>query len=60
MDRGGYLIYLGLPTSMLTGLKCSTFVMEMIFHSPANETDFHKKGCSLGLILKVGVFGTGK
>ena len=32
--------------------------MEMIFHSYANTTHFHKKGCQLGLILKVGVFGT--
>ena len=31
--------------------------MEMIFHSHANKTHFHKKGCPLGLILKVGVFG---
>ena len=27
--------------------------MEMIFHSHANKTHFHKKGCALGLILKV-------
>ena len=26
---------------------------EMIFHSHANKTQFHKKGCALGLILKV-------
>ena len=32
--------------------------MEIIFHSYANTTHFHKKGCSLGLILKVRVFGT--
>ena len=25
--------------------------MEMIFHSHANKTHFHKKGCALGLIL---------
>ena len=30
--------------------------MEMIFHSRANKTHFHKKGCALGLILKVRVF----
>ena len=34
--------------------------MEMIFHSHANKTHFHKKGCALGLILKVRVFGTRK
>ena len=34
--------------------------MEMIFHSHANQTNFHKKGCTLGLILKVRVFGTRK
>ena len=34
--------------------------MEMIFHSHANKTHFHKKGCALGLILRVRVFGTRK
>ena len=33
-------------------VKCSAFDMEMI-HSHANGTHFHKKGCALGLILKV-------
>ena len=32
----------------------------MIFHSHANKTHFHKKGCALGLILKVRVFGPRK
>lgn len=33
----------------------------MIFHFPANETHFPKKGCTPGLILKViMVFGTRK
>ena len=41
-------------------VKCSAFVIEMIFHSHANKTRFHKKGCALGLILKVRVFGTRK
>ena len=41
-------------------VKWSAFDMEMIFHSRANKTHFHKKGCALGLILKVGVFGTQK
>ena len=40
--------------------KCSAFDMEMIFHSQANKTHYHKKGCTLGLILKVRVFGTRK
>ena len=40
--------------------KCSTFDMEMIFHSQANESHFYKKGCALGLILIVRVFGTRK
>ena len=26
-------------------VKCSTFEMEMILHSHANKTHFHKKGC---------------
>ena len=41
-------------------VKRSTFDMRMIFHSQANKTHFHKKGCALGLILKVRVFGTRK
>ena len=32
----------------------------MFFYSHANKTHFHKKGCALGLILKVSVFGTRK
>ena len=28
--------------------------MEMIFHSYASKTQFHKKGCPLGLVLKGG------
>ena len=32
--------------------------MEIIFHFRANKTHFHKKGCALGLILNVTVFGT--
>ena len=33
-----------------TGLwiECSAFDMEMIFHSHANKTDFHKKVYALG------------
>ena len=34
--------------------------MEIIFHSHANKTHFHKKGCAPSLILKVRVFGTRK
>ena len=41
-------------------VKCSAIDMQMIFHSHANKTRFHKKGCALGLILKVRVFGTQK
>jgi len=41
-------------------VKCSAFDEEMIFHSHANKTYFHKKGCALGLILKERVFGTRK
>ena len=40
--------------------RCSAFDMEIIFHSHANKTHFHKKSCALGLILKVRVFGTRK
>ena len=41
-------------------VKCSAFDMEIILHPYANETHFHKKGCALGLILKVRVFGIRK
>ena len=41
-------------------VKCAAFDMERIFHSHANKTHFHKRGCAFGLILKVGVFGTRK
>ena len=41
-------------------VKCSAFDMEMIFHSHANKTPFHKKGCVIGLILKVRVYATRK
>ena len=34
--------------------------MEIIFHSHANKTHFHEKGCVPSLILKVSVFGTRK
>ena len=34
--------------------------MQIIFYSHASKTHFHKKGCALGLILKVRVFGTRK
>ena len=35
------------------------FDMEMIFHSHTNKTHFHRKGCALGLILKVRVLELG-
>ena len=41
-------------------VKCSVFDMEIIFHSHANKTHFHKKGCAAGLILKVRDFSTRK
>ena len=34
--------------------------MEIIFHSHANKTHFHQKGCAPSLILKVRVFETRK
>ena len=40
--------------------KCSAFDMEIIFHSRANKTHFHKRGCAPSLSLKVRVFGTRK
>ena len=41
-------------------VKRSAFDMEIIFHSHANKTHFHKKGCAPGFVLKVRVFGTRK
>ena len=41
-------------------VKCSAFDMEMSFHSHVNKTHFHKKGCALGLILKVRLFKSRK
>ena len=40
--------------------RCSAFDTEMIFHSHANNTHFHKKGCTPSVILIVRVFGTRK
>ena len=40
--------------------RCSAFDVKIIFHSHANKTHFHKKGCAPSLILKVRVFGTRK
>ena len=40
-------------------VKCSAFDMQMIFHSHANKPHFHKKGCVVGLILKVWVYELG-
>jgi len=41
-------------------VKCSAFDMEMVFHSHANKTHFHNKGCALGLFFKVRAFGSRK
>ena len=43
-----------------TRLSAQPFDLEMIFHSHANKTHFHKKGCTLGLTLKSRGFGTRK
>ena len=40
------------------GARFNSF--KIIFHSHANKTRFHKKGCAPSLILKVRVFGTRK
>ena len=52
--------YFGVPRASVNEVKCSALDREMIFYSHANKTHFHKKGCALGLILKVRVFGTRK
>ena len=60
------ILYQNRPFPSFPGLCFKTrvgaqlFDMEIIFHSHANKTHFHKKGCAPGLILKVRVFGTRK
>ena len=39
--------------------RCSAFDTEMIFHSHANNTHFHKKGCTPSVILIVRVLELG-
>ena len=34
--------------------------MKIVFYSDANEAQYHKKGFTLSLVLKVRVFGTRK
>ena len=41
-------------------VKCSAFDMGVILYSHGNKTHFHNKGCALGVILEVTVFGTQK
>ena len=41
-------------------VKCSAFDMKMVLNSHANKTHFYKKGCALGLMLKVRLFGIRK
>ena len=53
---GHFRVLLGLRIK--TRLSAQAFDMEMSFHSHANKTHFHKKGCALDLILKVRVCGT--
>ena len=31
---------------------CTVYYIQIIFHSPANKTNFHMKGCAPGLGLK--------
>ena len=65
MSRGD-LSLINRPVSSSPGLlfqdegSSSAFDMEIIFHSHANKTHFHKRGCAPSLILKVRVFGTRK
>ena len=57
IDRGRVIDNSAFPSSpgplYQNEVKCSSFDIEMIFHSHANKTHFHKKGFALGLILKV-------
>ena len=40
--------------------KCEAIDMKMIFYSHANKAHFHKEDFTLGLVVKVRVFGTRK
>ena len=40
------------------GRKGKTFLVKMIFYYHEIKTHFHKKGFALGLVLRLGVFGT--
>jgi len=40
--------------------KCEAIDIKMIFSSHANRAHFHKKDFTLGVVLKVRVFGTRK
>ena len=40
--------------------RFSAFDTKIIFHSHANKTHFHKKGCAPSIIVKVRVFGSRK
>ena len=41
-------------------LSAKPFFMKMIFYYHANKTHFHKKGFTLGLVLRVRISGTRK
>ena len=43
-----------------TRVGAQPLIWKSFFHSHANKTHFHQKGCSPSLILKVRVFGTRK
>ena len=43
-----------------TRLSAQPLIRKWFFYSHANKTHYHKKGCALGLILKVRVFETQK
>ena len=66
MTSGSYLAQQNRPFPSSPGplfqneFRCSAFDMEIVFHSHANKTHFHKKGRAPSLILKVRVFGTRK
>ena len=55
---GHFQVPPGLCFKMRVGAQA--FDLEIIFHSHADKTHFHTKGCASSLILKVRVFGTRK
>ena len=56
----GPIVHFRVPQGLCfkTRVGAQPLIWKSFFHSQANKTHFHKKGCAPSLILKVRVFGT--